>query len=173
MMKKDKEPTGDGSKFGPLDLADLWKVVAGEDAEFIVKKNEVGSDLAALVAYVEETRSGLADRLSWKDSRVTKVLSGTENLTLKTVFELARALGYDFQIVLKAIGQHRIPQPWEHQACVYEIRNHLSEAKAMLETAKAINRQSFRFPRVTHNFFQVSTRIAANEKKDAALSTTA
>ena len=169
-MKKQTNPTANNVKLAPLDLSALWKEVAGDDAEFIVKKNEVGSDLAILVAFSEETRGRLAEKLSWKESRITKVLSGGENLTLRTIFELARALGYDFQIVLKAIGQHRIPQPWEHQACVTDIRNNWINAKAMLETAKAINRQSFRMPSVA---FQMSTRGAANENNNAALSTTA
>lgn len=173
MTNKEKAATAKKGDSAGLDLHELWLEVAGDDAEFIVKKNEVGSDLAALVAFARETRSAVANRLAWKESRMCKVLSGNENLTLKTIFELAHALGYDFQVVLKAAGQHRIPQPWEHQSCVYEIHNHLSAARAMLETARAINRQAFKMPRAPQNFVPVKVRIPASEANDAPFSATA
>lgn len=87
------------------DLPDL-----NEFEEF--KKLEIAADLSALMVHAGVTRSQLARLLGWTRSRVTKVLSGDTNPTLKTVYEFSRALGYDVNLTYRRPVDDPVPQPW-------------------------------------------------------------
>lgn len=140
----------EGMKGG--DLAELWQEVAGSDASFIAKKIEVGSDLASLVVHAGTKRADVARALSKPESRLSKVLSGDENLTLKTIFDLCRAIGYDFQVVFRPIeGKQHIPQPWTEDQLRQDIyhwheqaSDNLNKANQMFEVAKTANQVAFR-----------------------------
>lgn len=78
------------------------------------KKEELATHLTALMLHCGQTRTSMADRLDWKKSRITEVLSGRGNPTLKTVYEFASALGYDFDWVFRdAHSARKAQQPWE------------------------------------------------------------
>jgi transcriptional regulator with XRE-family HTH domain len=66
-----------------------------------------------LLEHTNTTRREIADRLGWKPSRVTKVLSGEDNRTLRSVVRFVTALGYDFDVVLRRAGDKRAGQMWE------------------------------------------------------------
>ncbi|NTV94843.1 MAG: helix-turn-helix transcriptional regulator [Thiobacillus sp.] len=83
---------------------------------FDIKKDEVSALLAALMAFSDVKRTELADKLTWKKSRVTSVLSGRANPTLKTIWEFSSILGYDFDIVFRAFDEQRAKQPWQRLA---------------------------------------------------------
>lgn len=57
------------------------------------------------------TQKELADKLGWKTSRVSKVLHGTSNLTLKTIFDVCEALETDFDVQIG--GQSQLKQELE------------------------------------------------------------
>lgn len=78
-----------------------------------VKKTSIASDFCSLLYHVELSRTELANKLEWKKSRLSKVLSGNENLTIKTMVELSQAMGYDFDINFHLSEAHRCLQPWE------------------------------------------------------------
>lgn len=82
---------------------------------FDVKKDSVSTQLAALMSYCGKTRSAMAHELGWKKSRVSSVLSGHNNLTLKTICDFSIHLGYDFDLIFHGPNQQRPRQPWQIQ----------------------------------------------------------
>ncbi|MCL5041547.1 MAG: helix-turn-helix domain-containing protein [Gammaproteobacteria bacterium] len=81
-------------------LNELWSESLGdEDFRFELKAQQVAVDLAEVFARTNLTQQELADRLGWKKSRVSKVLHGATNLTLKTLFQMSEAMDSDFQVV--------------------------------------------------------------------------
>ncbi len=148
-----------------VDIDTLWKDLFGSHSGLVAKKSEVGADLAALVAFVGITRKTFAEKLGWKESRVSTVLSGDENLTLKTIYECCRELGFDFQVAIRTEGQSRFSQPWEQASYFHDIctmhdsaNQRLSEATAILNTAQAINRQAFKRLTKTSELERVASR---------------
>ena len=79
-----------------------------------LSKEKIASSLAALISYSGIKRKDLAKKLKWKESRLSKALSGRQNLTLKSITEITVALGYDFDIIFhKNYGIKPYIQPWE------------------------------------------------------------
>ncbi|HEK1095272.1 TPA: helix-turn-helix transcriptional regulator [Proteus mirabilis] len=78
-----------------------------------VKKNAIASQICTLMAYTQTSRSSLAKKLNWKPSRLTKVLSGEQNLTIKTITEISIALEYDFSVYFHLAYKAERVQPWE------------------------------------------------------------
>lgn len=91
-------------------LAALWQE-AQADPEFVfsLKAQDVCIQLAAAVARSGMSKSQLAEKLGWTPSRISHVLNGSANLTLKTIFEITHALGLDFKLSVQAPLQ-----PGEH-----------------------------------------------------------
>ena len=82
---------------------------------FEIKKDSVATQLAALMAHCGKNRSEMAEELGWMKSRVTRILSGHGNLTIKTICEFSTHLGYDFDVVFHSYDQRRPLQPWQIQ----------------------------------------------------------
>lgn len=97
------QPLGEDDMF-----ADLEPISAID-----VKKDYLATQLAALMSFCEKNRSELAHGLGWKKSRVTRVLSGKENLTVKTMWEFSSYLGFDFDVVFRHYDDRRPKQPWQ------------------------------------------------------------
>lgn len=118
-------------------LAELWQEsLQDEDFRFELKAQEVAVGLASVFAENGMTQKQLADQLGWKTSRVSKVLHGASNLTLKTLFEVCEALNIEFDIVFDRIGAR------QKEVAVTQLK-HL-EVDAMLQTAKDLNRSSWK-----------------------------
>lgn len=77
------------------------------------KKETIGIDLLALILNSGHTRTFLCETLNWKPSRVSKILSGDNNLTIKTIWEVANAVGFDFDIIYRHKKKQRSTQAWE------------------------------------------------------------
>jgi|GEM_PF-6703282 len=105
------------------DFADILAVLEADDLS--IKKDEVGTNLATLVAYSETTRSELAELLGWKKSRISRVLSGMENLTLRTIHDICKAIGYDFDVIFRKKDVAKSMQPWQTLEVVCEPLEHL------------------------------------------------
>lgn len=87
-------------------LTELWQEsLDDKDFRFELKAQEVAVELAAAVADAGLTQQELAKRLGWKPSRVSKVLHGATNVTLRTLFDLYDALGMNFSITGKPVQQ--------------------------------------------------------------------
>ncbi|MCU4406474.1 helix-turn-helix domain-containing protein [Acinetobacter junii] len=79
----------------------------------IVKMEQIASHLVGLLRHSNMSRAELAAQLGWKKSRVTKVLSGDENLTIKTITAITQQLGYDFDVVFHNKNYEKPKQPWQ------------------------------------------------------------
>lgn len=78
----------------------------------VIKMEQVASHLIGLLRHCNISRSELARELGWKKSRVTKVLSGDENLTIKTITIITQKLGYDFDVIFHNKNYEKPKQPW-------------------------------------------------------------
>lgn len=98
------------------DYIDAFSDVSPVDP-FELKKIYLATQLAALMSYSGKTRSEMAEKLGWQKSRVTKVLSGHDNLTIKSICEFSTHLGYDFDVIFHSDEQPRPRprQPWQIQ----------------------------------------------------------
>ncbi|HUW45447.1 MAG TPA: helix-turn-helix transcriptional regulator [Dehalococcoidia bacterium] len=80
---------------------------------FELKKDYVATQLAALMSFCKKSRSDVAKDLGWKKSRVTRVLSGRENLTIKSIWEFTAYLGFEFDVAFRRPDELRAKQPWQ------------------------------------------------------------
>ncbi|OTG81833.1 hypothetical protein B9T31_15030 [Acinetobacter sp. ANC 4558] len=79
----------------------------------IIKMEQVASHLVGLLRHRKISRSDLAQQLGWSKGRVTKVLSGDVNLTIKTITTITEKLGYDFDIIFHNNNYEKPKQPWQ------------------------------------------------------------
>lgn len=79
----------------------------------IIKMEQVASHLIGLLRHNKISRSELAQKLGWSKGRVTKVLSGDVNLTIKTITTITEKLGYDFEVVFHNKNYEKPKQPWQ------------------------------------------------------------
>ena len=86
---------------------------------FEVKRDRVATQLVALMNYCGKSRSTMAEELGWKKSRVSSVLSGRNNLTLKTICDFSTHLGYDFDVIFHGSDQPIPMQPWQIRASTF------------------------------------------------------
>ena len=80
---------------------------------FDIKKEIIADHIKSLVAYLDKTHSEFCEELGWKKSRFSKIISGKANLTLKTIFEISYASGYDFDVVFSNKNKKIDHQPWQ------------------------------------------------------------
>lgn len=118
------------------ELAQLWEEsLQDQDFRFELKAQAVAVQLASTVAASGMTQKELADKLGWKASRVSKVLHGASNLTLKTMFQVCEALGIDFDVHFG--GRHHLNREVE------VIRKKHRETDVLLRTALQLNQVSW------------------------------
>lgn len=79
----------------------------------IIKMEQIASHLVGLLRHHKISRSELAQNLGWSKGRVTKVLSGDVNLTIKTISTITQELGYDFDVVFHNKNYEKPKQPWQ------------------------------------------------------------
>ncbi|MBP6496537.1 MAG: helix-turn-helix transcriptional regulator [Psychrobacter sp.] len=84
-----------------------------EEDPVAVKKTAFASNFCTLIHHAGISRAELAENLDWQPSRLSKALNGSQNLTIKTMVELAIALDYDIDIHFHKNSVHRALQPWE------------------------------------------------------------
>lgn len=102
----------DDSDFDFFDFSDV--------DPFFVKKNAIANEILALISHENVSRKELSEKLGWAQSRLSKVLSGEQNLTVKTITAISIALDYDFSIYFHKIHKKEMIQPWERY---HEISN--------------------------------------------------
>lgn len=69
--------------------------------------DETVDTIAALVESLEISQRELADRLGVSPGRISQILSGSENLTLRSVAALGWALGVQFDLAPKPMADRR------------------------------------------------------------------
>lgn len=77
-----------------------------------IQMDLVAADLTLILKHSGLNRSQLADKLGCKKSRVTRILSGDDNLTLKTITSVAEVLGYAYDVVFYNKNYAKPKQPW-------------------------------------------------------------
>lgn len=140
-------------------LDDLLDFEVNDHAEWLRHKREDAAiALTGMLHAAGMSRADLARRLDWKASRVTRALSGNENLTINTLAEIINAAGMDFDVMLRSRTGCRALQPWEganigvvilglHDQVVNKLndaKNTCVEAKAVLNSANELVRAAFR-----------------------------
>lgn len=81
------------------ELTSMWQDASEDEAfAFDIKAQKIAVDLTNAFLQSGMTQQELADKLGWRPSRVSKVLHGASNLTLKTLFQVCRAMGMDFDV---------------------------------------------------------------------------
>lgn len=103
------------------DASDEWEDMFSRlpqmDA-FDLKKDQLAAEMAALMSFAGKNRSEMAESLNWEKSRVTRVLSGKANPTVKTIKEYCAVLGYDFDVIFRLPTEVRAKQPWQKASSV-------------------------------------------------------
>ena len=77
-----------------------------------IQKEVVAADLSMLLVHSDYSRTRLGADLGYGKSRISRILSGDENLTLKTLTKVADALGYTFDVVFYNKNYPKPKQPW-------------------------------------------------------------
>ncbi len=131
-------------------MNDLYNfLISGEGLDQLeIKKEEISSQLSALLSFSGLSRSEVSRYLNWKRSRVSKVLSGEENLTIKTIFQFCGAIGYNFSVIFTK-PEEKIPlQPWEKMSITdsfIDIKNTTLE-NYVIDDRKISETQNDRIP---------------------------
>lgn len=128
----------------------------------IIKMEQVASHLVGLLRHQKISRTELAKDLGWSKGRVTKVLSGDVNLTLRTITTITQKLGYDFDVIYHNKNYDKPKQPWQIDRDKYFvsqtiIHNDISTPNIALEL---------------HTGAQVVNAVLAGEEKDFYVSIT-
>lgn len=122
------------------------------------KRDDAAIVLTSMLWKAGMSRAELAKKLDWKPSRVTRALSGKENLTINTLAEIINAAGYDFDIRLRRRDEERAIQPWEQPVStdsdlelisilLKQTKTMHAEAAAMKQTWEDHTRAMFRYNR--------------------------
>lgn len=80
---------------------------------FLIKQTALAANLAALATHSGKNRTEIAEKIGWHKSALTRLLSGRGNPALKTIWDFASNLGYDFDIVFHNIENEAPKQPWQ------------------------------------------------------------
>ena len=156
MMTADK--TKSPAANPPVDMASIWaESMADSDFSFDIKAQSVSIDLVRAISECGFSQADVAHKLGWSASRVSRVLHGAPNLTLRTLHELSSALSLEFDVIYRKAGEHRAPQPWEAVVMLENAaevckkienlhvaaQDNLSKSECMLETARQLNRRAW------------------------------
>lgn len=123
---------------------DFW---SDEEFLFESKAEDITIALAEAVHNAGWTKAELAKQLGWKPSRVTRVLTGNSNLTLRTIFEVCRVIGLTFDIRIRP--PHADPERQDDDIeRLTEIHrrsmDNLAKTEALLHSATTLNRRTWR-----------------------------
>lgn len=98
-----------------------------------IQKEVVAADLSMLLVHANCSRSQLATGLGYTKSRISRILSGDENLTLKTLTKVADALGYTFDVIFYNEKYDQPKQPWHIDRLNKTVRAEPVFAKPQIE----------------------------------------
>lgn len=112
---------------------------------FDVKKDFLGAQMAALMTFSGKSRADLVSDLGWKKSRISSVLSGKCNLTIKTIWEFTSYFGLDFDVIFRTSDEQRPNQPWQksvEKISVKVARRQISDEFSKMPTIPVIEIQT-------------------------------
>lgn len=141
-----------------VDISAMWaESMEDDDFRFEIKAQRVAVDLARATAELGLSQAQLAEKLNWSPSRVSRVLHGSMNITLRTLQEFATALNLEFDIIYRQACNVRAAQPWEAKVMLDDAtsrckeimqlhetaQKNLTQSQNILETACTLNRKSW------------------------------
>ncbi len=130
--------------------SELW---ADNDLVFEAKAQDIAIKLASVVNRSGLNRAQLAEKLGWKASRVSCILTGNTNLTIKTIYQICQAIDLDFDVVLRHLDEKTLVVDKDYQhAYLSEASNNLVKSKVLLDTAAELNRRAWRQAREMQRF---------------------
>lgn len=147
-----------------IDMAAMWQEAMGDDDfRFEIKAQSVAIDLVKAISHCGLTQSEVAKKLNWSPSRVSKVLHGSSNITLRTIYAITEALELQFDIIYRSKTDECSSQPWDTTVRVSKAlltckeieklqertQNNYKQSEAMLDIAKTLNRRSWCTARTT------------------------
>lgn len=159
---------------GSVDMASLWaESMSDKDFSFDIKAQSVSTDLVRAISELGFSQSDLAQKLGWSPSRVSRVLHGSANLTLRTLHEFASVLGLEVDVIYRRAGENKPPQPWESTVMIENAvvvckkiedmheaaKNNLSKSESILETARQLNRRAWH-PKKSDNSVQTIVNVS-------------
>lgn len=145
-------------KPGKVDMALLWEEsMQDDDFQFEIKAQSLSVDLIQAVAEKGISQKQLAEKLGWSASRVSRVLHGGSNVTIRTLCEIASALGVEFDVIFRDKEMPKAPHFWQVRLMLgnamevckkieemqKNVEKNLSESQSILQTARDINRKSW------------------------------
>ena len=77
-----------------------------------VKKHQLAVALTALIAHSGKTKSQVAEETGIHKSAISRLLSGSSNAQLKSIWAISSNLGYDFDVIFHSIKEPSPKQPW-------------------------------------------------------------
>lgn len=107
---------------GDGEFCDMFADLPAQDP-YDIKKDHIAAELTALMVHSKKTRSEMATGLGWPRSRVTSVLSGKANLTVKTVYEFCSMLGYDVDLIYRRHNLMPSLQPWQSEVEISSFKS--------------------------------------------------
>jgi len=161
-----------------IDMAALWhQSMADEDFRFEIKAQAVAVDLVRAMTEIGLTQTQVAEKLGWKPSRVSRVLHGAPNLTLRTLHDFATSLNLEFDVIYRRTGQRRAPQPWEGQAMMDDAvticrkidslhntaRANLTQSEVILDTARQLVHRAWSAAKVPASASTKSVQLPERE----------
>lgn len=143
------------------DFAELCGAIwEDEEVMFEAKAQDIAINLASAVAHAGLSRAELAEKLGWKPSRVSKILTGSTNLTLKTIFQICKAIGLEFDVVLRQSGERAVVvDAHQHQTIHEEALRNLHRSRQLLEAASLLHRKVSELALATRSYTREECRL--------------
>lgn len=115
----------------------------------------VTADLRVLIANANKSQKEVAEHIGITPAALSAKLSGTKNLTLDSIVDIADAVGAAVDLVFRPAGSKRVPQMWEARAetdrvldrataLLKEVEELHAKQQAMQETLSSATRMAFR-----------------------------
>lgn len=131
----------------------------------------LSADLRILIANSGKTHADVAATLKISPPTLSRKLSGSSNLTIDSIGEIARALGMDFDVVFREAEEPRALQPWTRRAAdesnEADIKCTVAQLVEDIEYLKTALRQTHRAkcfaPPNLLNFDAIRTQAACNQ----------
>ncbi|MCL5041554.1 MAG: helix-turn-helix domain-containing protein [Gammaproteobacteria bacterium] len=131
-----------------------------EDTLFEAKTQDVAIALASAVEEAGLSRAELAKKLEWKPSRVTKVLTGSSNLTLKTIFQVCQAIGLEFDVVLRNPDERtEVVDPVRFKTINEEAINNLHKSQQLLDSVAQLHMKVSQQALATRGYTREEARL--------------
>lgn len=110
---------------------------------------EVTADLRILIANANKSQKEVAERIGITPAALSSKLSGSKNLTLDSIVDIADAVGAAVDLVFRPADSKRAPQMWEADAMAARTIDRAMELLREVETLHQAYASAAQFGRRT------------------------